>query len=47
VLGLWRFWRNGNDIGEGRTWLRQVVDCAGSLDGAVLGKVLHASAILA
>jgi diguanylate cyclase (GGDEF)-like protein len=47
VLGLWRFWRNGNSIGEGRTWLRQVVDRATVLDGAVLGRVLHASAILA
>lgn len=47
VLGLWRFWRNGNYLGEGRTWLRQVVDCAGTLDGSVVGKVLHASAILA
>jgi diguanylate cyclase (GGDEF)-like protein len=47
VLGLWRFWRNGNHIGEGRDWLRRVVDRGDRLDGAVLGKVLHASAILA
>jgi diguanylate cyclase (GGDEF)-like protein len=47
VLGLWRFWRNGRHIGEGREWLRRVRESGERIDDSVHGRVLHASAILA
>jgi len=52
-LGLWRYWRNGNHIGEGRERLGQVLGAAvGATGGAALpepvrARLLHAAAVLA
>jgi len=48
ALGLWRFWRTGNHIGEGREWLGELLaerDPAPP-DGA-RARLLHAAAVLA
>jgi predicted ATPase len=45
-LGLWRFWRHGSHIGEGRERCDQVL--AGTLpDGKPRAMLLHAAAVLA
>jgi diguanylate cyclase (GGDEF)-like protein len=45
-LGLWRFWRHGSHIGEGRERCEQVL--AGTLpDGKPRAMLLHAAAVLA
>ncbi|GAA2604427.1 hypothetical protein GCM10010399_39180 [Dactylosporangium fulvum] len=46
-LGLWRYWRNGAHIGEGRDWLARVLEAAVSLDDGTRARLLHAAAILA
>ncbi|MER7284031.1 diguanylate cyclase [Dactylosporangium sp. NPDC000244] len=45
-LGLWRYWRNGAHIGEGRDWLARVLEQDADDDGA-RARLLHAAAILA
>ncbi|MEV0130732.1 diguanylate cyclase [Dactylosporangium sp. NPDC050688] len=45
-LGLWRYWRNGAHINEGREWLSSLLAAPGLQDGAV-ARLLHAAAILA
>jgi predicted ATPase len=45
VLGLWRFWRTGSHIGEGREWLDRVL--AAELPDRPRAQVLHAAAVLA
>jgi diguanylate cyclase (GGDEF)-like protein len=45
-LGLWRYWRNGAHINEGRDWLATLLAAQGLEDGA-LARLLHAAAILA
>jgi diguanylate cyclase (GGDEF)-like protein len=45
-LGLWRYWRNGAHINEGREWLSTLLAAPGLEDGA-LARLLHAAAILA
>ncbi|GAA1570776.1 hypothetical protein GCM10009827_110770 [Dactylosporangium maewongense] len=45
-LGLWRYWRNGAHINEGREWLTALLAAPGLEDGA-LARLLHAAAILA
>ncbi|MFC4997218.1 diguanylate cyclase [Dactylosporangium cerinum] len=45
-LGLWRYWRNGAHINEGRDWLSALLSAPGLEDGA-LARLLHAAAILA
>jgi predicted ATPase len=45
-LGLWRYWRTGSHIGEGRDWLARVL--AGACpDDAERAQLLHAAAVLA
>jgi predicted ATPase len=46
-LGVWRFWHNGNHIGEGRDWLGQVLVAPGDLGDRVRAQLLHAGAALA
>ncbi|WP_344618231.1 diguanylate cyclase [Dactylosporangium salmoneum] len=46
-LGLWRYWRNGAHIGEGRDWLGRVLGAAESTDDGTGARLLHAAAILA
>ncbi|WP_432834364.1 diguanylate cyclase [Dactylosporangium sp. CA-092794] len=49
-LGLWRYWRNGAHIGEGRDWLAGVLGLLGAADApddATRARLLHAAAILA
>jgi len=46
-LGLWRYWRGGSHIGEGRDWLAGVLSARGDLGDAVGARVLHAAAVLA
>ncbi|GLY95259.1 hypothetical protein Acsp02_25140 [Actinoplanes sp. NBRC 103695] len=41
-LGLWRYWRNGNMIGEGRVWLDRVLSVA-----TRRADLLYAAAVLA
>lgn len=45
-LGLWRYWRTGNHLREGRAWLEQVRAAGGLPDGSRCG-VLYAAAVLA
>jgi tetratricopeptide (TPR) repeat protein len=45
-LGLWRYWRNGNHIGEGRDRLAAVLAADGLVDG-VRARLAHAAAVLA
>jgi diguanylate cyclase (GGDEF)-like protein len=46
-LGLWRYWRNGHHIGEGRVWLSNVLSARYPLSDEVRAKVLHPAAVLA
>ncbi|WP_432984599.1 diguanylate cyclase [Dactylosporangium sp. CA-233914] len=46
-LGLWRYWRNGAHIGEGRDWLARVLEAPGPVDDGTRARLLHAAAILA
>ena len=45
ALGIWRFWRSGAFLRDGRRWLTRLLDTA--TDGAVRAQVLHAAAVLA
>jgi diguanylate cyclase (GGDEF)-like protein len=45
-MGLWRYWRTGNHLREGRDWLGQVLAAEG-LAAAQRAAVLHAAAVLA
>ncbi|WP_433213686.1 diguanylate cyclase [Dactylosporangium sp. CS-047395] len=45
-LGLWRYWRNGAHIGEGRDWLARAL-AADVPDDGTRARLLHAAAILA
>jgi diguanylate cyclase (GGDEF)-like protein len=48
TLGLWRFWRAGNHIGEGREWLVELLDGAEPTPpDATRARLLHAAAVLA
>jgi diguanylate cyclase (GGDEF)-like protein len=44
-LGLWRFWRNGSHIGDGREWLDRVL--ATRSEGGPRANLLYAAAVLA
>ncbi|MFB9183049.1 tetratricopeptide repeat protein [Dactylosporangium sucinum] len=46
-LGLWRYWRNGAHIGEGRDWLALVLAAPDELGDDVRARLLHGAAILA
>jgi diguanylate cyclase (GGDEF)-like protein len=46
-LGLWRYWRNGNHIGEGREWLDAVLAAGMGPPDPVRARVLHGAAVLA
>jgi tetratricopeptide (TPR) repeat protein len=46
-LGLWRYWRNGSHLGEGRDWLDRVLAPAEGPADDLAGQLLHAGAILA
>ncbi|GAA1793802.1 diguanylate cyclase [Planosporangium flavigriseum] len=46
-LGLWRYWRTGTRIGEGRDWLDRVLDGADELTDAVAAQLLYAAVVLA
>jgi diguanylate cyclase (GGDEF)-like protein len=47
-LGLWRFWRHGSHIGDGRAWLDRVL-AAGPAEGSAgtRARLLYAAAVLA
>ena len=45
--GLWRFWRTGRHIGEGRDWLARLLDTEVALTDRTTAQVLHAAAVLA
>ncbi|MEN3309534.1 MAG: hypothetical protein V7603_5736 [Micromonosporaceae bacterium] len=47
ALGLWRFWRTGSHIGEGRQWLARLAPAVAQQASAVRAQVLHAAAVLA
>jgi predicted ATPase len=47
AVGLWRYWRNGTAIGEGREWLDRILEAAGPLDDPLRAQALHAAALLA
>jgi predicted ATPase len=44
-LGLWRYWRNGNHLGEGRDWLDRLI--ASDAEAPDRARLLHAAAVLA
>jgi diguanylate cyclase (GGDEF)-like protein len=46
-LGLWRYWRNGAHIGEGREWLDRLLGAPVELDDEVRARLLHGAAVLA
>jgi predicted ATPase/Tfp pilus assembly protein PilF len=46
-LGLWRFWRAGSHLGEGRAWLDRLLTAPDPLPDAIRARVLHAAAVLA
>ena len=46
VLGLWRFWRAGSHLREGREWLTRLL-AVGSLPERGRARVLHAASVLA
>ncbi len=46
--GLWRFWRGGRHIGEGRDWLTRLLAAEGvPLSDQMRARLLHAAAVLA
>ncbi|GAA2714895.1 diguanylate cyclase [Actinoplanes palleronii] len=45
--GLWRYWRNGNHIAEGRIWLDRLLAVPGDLDDATQAGLLYPAAVLA
>jgi diguanylate cyclase (GGDEF)-like protein len=46
-LGLWRYWRNGTHLREGREWLDRVLAAEPGLPAGLRARVLHPAAILA
>lgn len=46
-LGLWRYWRNGSHLREGREWLSGVLDAQPALPAGLRARILHPAAILA
>ncbi|OLB80033.1 MAG: hypothetical protein AUI14_08345 [Actinobacteria bacterium 13_2_20CM_2_71_6] len=46
-LGLWRYWRNGTHLREGREWLDQVLAAQPGLPAELRARVLHPAAVLA
>ncbi|OLE22214.1 MAG: hypothetical protein AUG44_25380 [Actinobacteria bacterium 13_1_20CM_3_71_11] len=46
-LGLWRYWRNGSHLREGREWLDAVLATRDGLPAGLRARVLHPAAILA
>ena len=46
-LGLWRFWRTGRHIGEGREWLAGLLAAEVPLSDRMRAQLLHAAAVLA
>ncbi|TMM43803.1 MAG: diguanylate cyclase [Actinobacteria bacterium] len=46
-LGLWRFWRTGRHIGEGREWLAGLLAPEVPLSDRMRAQLLHAAAVLA
>jgi tetratricopeptide (TPR) repeat protein len=46
-LGLWRYWRNGSHLREGREWLDQVLAASPGLTADLRARVLYPAAILA
>ncbi|WP_432834239.1 diguanylate cyclase [Dactylosporangium sp. CA-092794] len=47
ALGLWRYWRNGDHLGEGRERLAVACSLATGLDALTRARLLHAAAVLA
>jgi predicted ATPase len=45
ALGIWRFWRSGTYLRDGREWLARLLDTGP--DDAVRAQALHAAAVLA
>ncbi|MEN3307994.1 MAG: hypothetical protein V7603_4196 [Micromonosporaceae bacterium] len=46
-LGLWRYWRNGSHIREGREWLDQVLGASRPVPAGTRTSLFYAAAILA
>jgi diguanylate cyclase (GGDEF)-like protein len=46
-LGLWRYWRNGSHLREGREWLDKVLAASPGLADELRAQVLYPAAILA
>lgn len=46
-LGLWRYWRNGSHIREGREWLEHVINAASPIPALTRSGLLYAASILA
>ncbi|OLB80220.1 MAG: hypothetical protein AUI14_07515 [Actinobacteria bacterium 13_2_20CM_2_71_6] len=46
-VGLWRFWRTGRHIGEGREWLDRLLTANVPLSDRMSAQLLHAAAVLA
>jgi diguanylate cyclase (GGDEF)-like protein len=46
-LGLWRYWRNGSHLREGREWLDAVLSTVDGLPPGLRARILHPAAILA
>jgi predicted ATPase len=46
-LGLWRYWRNGSHLREGREWLDKVLAASPGLADDLRARVLYPAAILA
>ncbi len=47
TLGLWRYWRNGSHIREGREWLDQVLTGPHPVSARTRTGLLYAAAVLA
>jgi predicted ATPase len=46
-MGLWRYWRNGGHILEGREWLHKVLSAPGALSDQERTHLLYPAAVLA
>src|SRR5699024_10439030 len=46
-LGLWRYWRQGSHIREGREWLDRVLAAGGDAPGDGHARLLYPAAVLA